>query len=223
MPPIRKVKSWSPSFPRGLKVRCLSVSDTSGCHNSFREPKAQYPPLEVVIQRGSPRPSSSSFAIHGSQCNQNCDNRIYAGGLGTNFFVKQANALLCEQTKRSKKKIEGIKANMKSHSDDTISIGSKIAIPLILKCHFFVVVECCGNTVGFYKSVQCYDSNMSCTRITRRTLARSELAIFLQDFHHFILNFIVCDRFRELVEHESDLSPPPKARRDVLSLSQSKQ
>jgi Ulp1 protease family, C-terminal catalytic domain len=166
--------------------------------------------LDFVIQRGAPRPSQSPSAISASRVKPKGNDRMYVGSLGANTFIKQANALFGVQTKQSTKKIDGIKAKMKSYSDDTISNGSKLAIPLIFSKHFFVVVlECWGRTVGFYNSIHCYDSNMTCTRLTRKTMAlHSELAIFLQDFHQFVLNFVVCDGVLESVRLESAILPP---------------
>ncbi|KAI2507015.1 hypothetical protein MHU86_7400 [Fragilaria crotonensis] len=167
--------------------------------------------LDFVIQRGAPHPTPSPSAISASQVKPKGNDRMYVGSLGTNtFLIKQANALLGVQTKQSTKKIDGIKAKMKSYSDDTISNGSKLAIPLIFSKHFFVVVlECWGRTVGFYNSIQCHDLNMTCTRLTRKTMAlHSELAVFLQDFHQFVLNFVVCDGVLESVHLERALLPP---------------
>jgi hypothetical protein len=153
--------------------------------------------LDFLIQQGAPSPASprvTGISQPGShhQCQQ-----VYVGGLSTHFFITQANALCskAERTADDRRKIANIQKALKGFSSATVTSGSTLIVPLIFRHHFFVlVIECCGLTSEFYKSIQCYDSLRHSARISRLRLgARNEISGFLTEFHRFTIDFILCD------------------------------
>jgi MULE transposase domain/Ulp1 protease family, C-terminal catalytic domain len=107
-------------------------------------------------------------------------------------FIRQSNELVATPVlaKENAKKVTKIRASLKAYSYATLNAASKLVAPIVYGSHFFVlVIECSGITRGFYKSVQCYDSLDR--KKTRRHGGRPEVNDFLEDYHRFLVDYVI--------------------------------